>query len=390
MTPPAHRKLVFFIVDGCSAYYLDRLLAELPGFKAIVDNGVKAQYSKPIFPSLSMPNYYTMFTGLYAEDHGMFSNQIYDYAWKEKFHVSSHKIRDDWYAEAPEPLWVKTGRLGIRTSMYWPWFVNFKTQHSRGEFLHHGETYGTFLEKHGGDKTEFKSWIQSKWTELVELLKDPVDQFIIIYWGTTDELCHRFGPDSPEAMAELKLADGALANLQEQLNNAGLLSTVDLFVAADHGQMLAPKENHVHMDDYFGDLVINGDIEAHCDSDAYMLIYTVPGKENEVYEKIRARNIPHVSVVKNADLPERFRVKKARRAPPIWLLAAPGYSLVDGVNKGKHYLGVHGYDNECESMRGVCLGRGPGFSHNPPVMTEKPVSTLDYYSIMCQLLDIKE
>lgn len=168
----------------------------------------------------------------------MFSNQIYDMDTKEHFKVTMKENRDRWYQEAPEPLWIKTGRLGIRTCMYWPWFVNFgvcsfmgsgsegpshmlevnegsfQSPYSTGKYLHRAEDFQTFMHKYEGDTDEFQKWIDSKVSEIVELLKDPCDQFIIVYWGTLDEISHKYGPRAPETLADLKLADTCLLHLQ--------------------------------------------------------------------------------------------------------------------------------------------------------------------------------
>lgn len=58
----AARPLLVFLIDGFRYDYMDDLYA-LPGFRELVDNGVKVDYMTPDFPSLSYPNYYTLMTG---------------------------------------------------------------------------------------------------------------------------------------------------------------------------------------------------------------------------------------------------------------------------------------------------------------------------------------
>lgn len=58
----ASRKLLVFLIDGFRYDYMDDL-QNLPGFKEIMDNGVKVDYMTPDFPSLSYPNYYSLMTG---------------------------------------------------------------------------------------------------------------------------------------------------------------------------------------------------------------------------------------------------------------------------------------------------------------------------------------
>ena len=58
----ASHKLLLFLIDGFRYDYMDDL-QKLPGFKEIVENGVKVDYMTPDFPSLSYPNYYSLMTG---------------------------------------------------------------------------------------------------------------------------------------------------------------------------------------------------------------------------------------------------------------------------------------------------------------------------------------
>lgn len=62
----AYRKLLVFLLDGFRSDYIsEEVLASLPGFREIVNRGVKVDYLTPDFPSLSYPNYYTLMTGEY-------------------------------------------------------------------------------------------------------------------------------------------------------------------------------------------------------------------------------------------------------------------------------------------------------------------------------------
>lgn len=62
----AQPKLLLFLLDGFRHDYISQeALESLPGFREIVNRGVKVDYLTPDFPSLSYPNYYTLMTGEY-------------------------------------------------------------------------------------------------------------------------------------------------------------------------------------------------------------------------------------------------------------------------------------------------------------------------------------
>ena len=56
-----HKVTEHKLLDGFRWDYFDSV--ELPGFKKLFKNGVKAEYMTVDFPSLSLPNYYSVLTG---------------------------------------------------------------------------------------------------------------------------------------------------------------------------------------------------------------------------------------------------------------------------------------------------------------------------------------
>lgn len=57
--------LLVISLDGLRADKLDEFIKENPSstFKRISDNGLKADYMVPIFPSSTFPNHFTLVTG---------------------------------------------------------------------------------------------------------------------------------------------------------------------------------------------------------------------------------------------------------------------------------------------------------------------------------------
>uniref|UniRef100_A0A3B3WK03 glycerophosphocholine cholinephosphodiesterase n=1 Tax=Poecilia mexicana TaxID=48701 RepID=A0A3B3WK03_9TELE len=81
----AARPLLVFLLDGFRYDYIDEL-HELPGFRELVERGVKVDYMTPDFPSLSYPNYYSLMTGKLSNHQSsyLFTNpMISDYKLNE-------------------------------------------------------------------------------------------------------------------------------------------------------------------------------------------------------------------------------------------------------------------------------------------------------------------
>lgn len=64
----AVRPLLLISMDGMRADYFDQFLQANPScnFNRIINNGLKADYMIPAFPSQTFPNHWTLVTGINA------------------------------------------------------------------------------------------------------------------------------------------------------------------------------------------------------------------------------------------------------------------------------------------------------------------------------------
>ncbi|KAH7948085.1 hypothetical protein HPB52_018366 [Rhipicephalus sanguineus] len=111
------KKLVVFLADGLRWDYVDR--AYYPGFRLMEQRGFRAGRLLPVFPSVSYPNWYSLATGLYAEDHGILGNYIYDTKTDSYFKMSAPgSFHPRWWNRA-EPLWTRALRRNRTVAMFW-------------------------------------------------------------------------------------------------------------------------------------------------------------------------------------------------------------------------------------------------------------------------------
>lgn len=112
------KKAIVILADGVRYDYLSD--KSLTGFKKMSEQGVKAEYVQPIFPSNSYPNWYTIITGLYAENSGFVGNFMYDPKEKDTFLMTPHPNASHihWWNQS-EPIWVTAENQGVKTAVYW-------------------------------------------------------------------------------------------------------------------------------------------------------------------------------------------------------------------------------------------------------------------------------
>ena len=106
-------------VDGFRHDYLGR--GNTPNLDKLATTGLHTKTMRPVFPSKTFPNHYSLVTGLYAESHGIVANVMYDPVFDAYFDISDPDAVQDGRWWGGEPIWVTAEKCGKRSGvMFWP------------------------------------------------------------------------------------------------------------------------------------------------------------------------------------------------------------------------------------------------------------------------------
>ncbi|WAR23185.1 PDE-like protein [Mya arenaria] len=97
--PSGPKPLVLISLDGFRADYLQRGLT--PTLKKLSECGVHAPFMRPVYPTVTFPNHYTI--GLYPESHGIVNNDMVDEDIGQIFGITGANASDSRWWKA-EPL----------------------------------------------------------------------------------------------------------------------------------------------------------------------------------------------------------------------------------------------------------------------------------------------
>lgn len=95
-----HPILVIIGFDGFRPDYLKRGLT--PTLAKFVQDGVSTDYLWNIFPTKTMPNFFSIATGLYAETHGVLGNTVFN----EKRECIKYGY-EFYHSANVTPIWVR-------------------------------------------------------------------------------------------------------------------------------------------------------------------------------------------------------------------------------------------------------------------------------------------
>ena len=361
-------RLILISLDGYRADYPDRGYS--PVLAALASDGVHAKGMRPVFPSVTYPNHYTLVTGLYPDQHGVVNNTMHD-PILGSFSPGNRAANTDgrWWNQA-EPIWVTAQKEGLRTaSFFYP---------------------GTQAEIHGVRPSYwqlFNSSVQpdARVDQVLAWFDLPPDQrpsFVSLYFEQADVAGHDYGPDSMQVNVSLVTVDAALGRLVEGLRQRGMFDATDLIVISDHGMSATSPERVVLLDK-----IVNVDHIELVTAIVNAGINPKAGYEPGVERALLAPHA-HLQCWKKGNLPKRFHYGHNARIPAIVCLPDDGWMVGTAAmaSKGRHVpLGEHGYDNDDPQMRALFVARGPSFKQH---LTVPVFDNINVYALLAKLLGV--
>lgn len=352
---------------------IDGLRADIPGsdrmptLDALYDQGARAAWINPSFPTLTFPNHYTLVTGLRPDRHGIVHNNLDD-ATLGRFESKKASGRDGRFWGG-EPIWITAQRAGLATAtMFWP---GSEAEIAGGRPKH--------WQPFDGALTPAERTAQVlAWLDLPEAQRP---RFITLYLEQVDVASHASGTFSPEAFAAMRMVDDTLATLLRGLDERGLRNGVNLVLLSDHGMADVPRENAAFLDD-----TMPPDAYSYTWLGPVAGIVPRPGRDAEVRRAFIGQH-PHYECWEKGALPPAWHYGRNPRVPPIVCQADTGWR----IQLRKHPFpenavkGEHGFRPEDPQMRAFFVARGPDFL---PGARLPAFDNVDVYPLLAHLLRI--
>lgn len=370
--PADERRTVLLIsIDGFRADYIDRGVT--PVLSKLAKEGVQAKALRPVFPTVTFPNHYSIVTGLRPDQHGIANNSMTDPAIPgDVFRLSDRKVLADprWW-NGGEPIWVTAEKAGLPTAtLFWP----------GSEVEIRGQRPGTWLPY--DEPMPYAKRVETVlgWLERPESQRP---RFVTLYYHSVDSEGHRGGPDSEGVNKALAEVDASLGELVAGIKARSLDSKVDVIIVSDHGMAETSETRTIDIERYADPksariewmsrpyLALTPN-EAFTPDDAARLL-----KRHERFECWRKEQIP-----------ARLAFGKHPRIPPIFCLADNGWVFVIGSRPERYPLsgGAHGYDPAHPDMDGLFVAAGPSFRR---ATTLPSFDNIHVHPLMMHLLGLK-
>ena len=352
-------------IDGMPASMLGD--GTMPTLDALAREGVRAQWLRPSFPTLTFPNHYTLVTGLRPDHHGIVHNNMVDPALGR--FVSKEASAKDGRWWGGEPIWVTYQRQGGRSAtMFWPG--------SEAEIA--GARPAAYIPFDG------KRTPAQRVGQVLAWLDQPASErpgLVTLYFEHYDVAAHAHGAASPEARDALRAIDAALAQLLAGLDARALRAGTDLVIVSDHGMIDVPRGQVAILDD-----VLPATLYTTPWVGMVVGIVPQPGHEDAVRRAFVRRHAHYECWEKHA-LPAAWRYGTHPRIAPIVCVTDPGWSAMPRAARlgTAPVRGEHGFAPEAEVMRAVFVADGPSFREGVQL---PPFDNVDLYPLLARLLGV--
>uniref|UniRef100_A0A8C9XN80 Ectonucleotide pyrophosphatase/phosphodiesterase 2 n=1 Tax=Sander lucioperca TaxID=283035 RepID=A0A8C9XN80_SANLU len=366
--------LIMLSVDGFRASYLKKGNSVTPNIHKLSECGTSAPYMRPVYPSKTFPNLYTLATGLYPESHGIVGNTMHDPVFNATFSLRTReKLNHRWWGG--QPIWITAEKQGVKAaSFFWPWVIPLERR------------ILTIL----------------RWLHLPD---DERPYVYAVHSEQPDTFGHRLGPLSSEVSVTpeggevtaklleldnpLREIDNIIGQLMNGLKQMNLHRCVNVIIVGDHGME-----------------------EAHCDRTEFLSSYPLNIEEIALIpgSLVRQRHrgqVNHLSFLYiccfqckmpsqhfkpylKQHLPKRLHYANNRRIEDVHLLMERKWHIArkmpEKLRTRCGFNGDHGFDNKITSMRTIFMGHGPSFKFQTRV---PEFENIELYNVMCDLLGLK-
>ncbi|KAJ8036731.1 Ectonucleotide pyrophosphatase/phosphodiesterase family member 7 [Holothuria leucospilota] len=356
---PKKGKVLLLLIDGLR---WDQFGLDIPSLQRLENYGVKADWLDSVFLTNTVPNMYSLATGLYPESHGVIHNQF--------FNAKTHTLIVDYddvsnitefFDTGVEPLWVSAILAGKKVACFmWAGtavpvkgvqcdHVTYQNSWNRENYLPKDQVKDAVL------------WIVEEDFDLVLLALE-----------LPDKALHKSGIDSDQFHSDLWKVDSILNCLLDDIDQRGLWETLNVIVVSDHGHATVDPEKFISLTDYIDE----GDIEFSVVVNSLFQLKARAAAENKVLRQLRSAH-PALHVFKKENFPERFHYGNHPRNLPIIGYVDIGWHvhLAKKFDPSKDFVNAsdHGYDNENMEMKAIFYARGPAFKSS---YRAKPLKTV--------------
>ena len=364
--------VILISIDGFRWDYQARY--RTPNLDWVAAEGIKAESLKPVFPTLTFPNHYSIATGLYPARHGIVGNRFFDADRRSLYSLRDRDAVGDggWYAG--EPLWVAAERNGMVSAAYY--FVGTEADIAGIRPSH----WFNFNPAVPGEErvTQVLDWLRLDARERPHL--------ITLYFEDVDSATHEHGVGSDLSVAAIERVDAQIGTLLDGIAEMPIANDVHVVIVSDHGMLDYRDEEPFVLSD-----VVNLRGVRVVEHGSVAFLYLDEGNPGRT--RARARSMveqindswQHGQAVRRGQAPDDWNIDASSLFADVIVIADPGYAVNARRITRPKSRGDHGWAPDAKDMHGIFLAYG---SRIPAGRRVARASAVDVYPFVLEILGL--
>lgn len=335
-----------------------------PWLDSIAANGVAATMV-PSYPSSTIPNHFTLATGLVPDHHGIVNSQFWAPEKGELFSMGDSATRYNPYYFGGEPIWVTAKKQGVKSaSIYWV-----------GSDV---AIQGLYPDYYLRWDNEPRLTYPQRVDEALRIAKLPESErpsLLMVYFDEPDWTTHHYGPIAEESESVIEELDSLMGILYRGLKE--LDYGVNLIVTSDHGMTEISDEKFISIEQ-----TVNPDWVERIVSTNPTSIFCKEGCRDSLFEQLS--KVKHISVWRKEEVPAHLNYGTSNHLGDLIVAPDLGWQF---ATTPRGLKGAHGYDINEPDMQIIFRACGPDFKRGYTL--PHSFSNVDLYSILAELLKIE-
>ena len=335
-----------------------------PWLDSIAANGVAATMV-PSYPSSTIPNHFTLATGLVPDHHGIVNSQFWAPEKGELFSMGDSATRYNPYYFGGEPIWVTAKKQGVKSaSIYWV----------GSDVAIQGLYPDYYLRWDNEPRLTYPQRVEEA-LRIAKLPESERPSLLMVYFDEPDWTTHHYGPVAEESEAVIEQLDSLMGILYRGLKE--LDYGVNLIVTSDHGMTEISDEKFISIEQ-----TVNPDWVERIVSTNPTSIFCKEGCRDSLFEQLS--KVKHISVWRKEEVPAHLNYGTSNHLGDIIVAPDLGWQF---ATTPRGLKGAHGYDINEPDMQIIFRACGPDFKRGYTL--PHSFSNVDLYSILAELLKIE-
>lgn len=249
--PTQYNKVVLLFIDAFGWRFFEKYKEEYPILQQLMTEGVVSKLTSQ-FPSTTTAHVTTINTGLPVGQHGLYEWNYYEPTLDAVIQPLYFSYTGDGERETLLKANVNAAALFPNETIH-----NTLANHGIPSTVYVSEEFGdspySSVVMNGSTTKQFRNLSEG----FVNLSKQVVQSqkgFFYFYYGEIDKMGHRYGPESPQFEAEVKMFLHALEHFViTKLKGSG--NDTLLLMTADHGQVYADPAQAIYVNVEFPEII---------------------------------------------------------------------------------------------------------------------------------------